>query len=297
MKIKDVFISPQERRLRAGWRLLVQLILFVLVSLVIAIPVVIVTLLEPGSEMVLLLLASDIPMVASVLAARAWIDRRSIASLGLRLNRQALNDVLVGVGISVLQVGTLFGLLWAFGWLHLDGGAWEQQSLGVVAGNLVLWFGLFILVGFAEELFSRGYQLQNLEEGLNTFWAVVISSSVFGALHLSNPNAALGSVIGVTLAGFFLAYPYLRTRQLWLSIGLHLGWNYFLGPVFGFSVSGIGTSHLLQISVDGPAWFTGGAFGPEAGVVLLPALVVGALFVWLYTRGRLSAAGDREIVK
>lgn len=297
MKIKDVFISPQERRLRAGWRLLVQLILFVLVSLVIAIPVVIVTLLEPGSEMVLLLLASDIPMVASVLAARAWIDRRSIASLGLRLNRQALNDVLVGVGISVLQVGTLFGLLWAFGWLHLDGGAWEQQSLGVVAGNLVLWFGLFILVGFAEELFSRGYQLQNLEEGLNTFWAVVISSSVFGALHLSNPNAALGSVIGVTLAGFFLAYPYLRTRQLWLSIGLHLGWNYFLGPVFGFSVSGIGTSHLLQISVDGPAWFTGGAFGPEAGVVLLPALGVGALFVWLYTRGRLSAAGDREIVK
>lgn len=297
MKIKDVFISPQERRLRAGWRLLVQLILFVLVSLVIAIPVVIVTLLEPGSEMVLLLLASDIPMVASVLAARVWIDRRSIASLGLRLNRQALNDVLVGVGISVLQVGTLFGLLWAFGWLHLDGGAWEQQSLGVVAGNLVLWFGLFILVGFAEELFSRGYQLQNLEEGLNTFWAVVISSSVFGALHLSNPNAALGSVIGVTLAGFFLAYPYLRTRQLWLSIGLHLGWNYFLGPVFGFSVSGIGTSHLLQISVDGPAWFTGGAFGPEAGVVLLPALGVGALFVWLYTRGRLSAAGDREIVK
>lgn len=282
-----IFLSPDERRLRAGWRLMVQQILLVVVTLLAAIPVVVVVLLAPQTETTLMLLATDIPMVVSVLAARLWVDRRSFVSLGLRINPQAVKDALIGVGIAFLQIISLFILLYVLGWLQLDGAAWQQQSVPAVAGNLFLWFGLFALVGFAEELFSRGYQLQNLEEGLNsTFWAVVISSGVFGLLHITNPNATLISTLGIVLAGVFLAYPYLRTRQLWMSIGMHWGWNFFLGPVFGFPVSGIETFHFIKINVSGPAVFTGGGFGPEAGLVVLPALVVGALLVRMVTRER-----------
>ncbi|MEJ2758245.1 MAG: CPBP family intramembrane metalloprotease, partial [Anaerolineales bacterium] len=224
----------------------------------------------------------------SVLIARKWIDRRSIVSLGLRLDRRALTDVLTGIGISALQIGLIFGLEWGMGWLTWEGFGWQEPPVLSVAGNLLLWLVLFIAVGFYEELFSRGYQLQNLEEGLNTFWAVVLSSLVFGVLHIFNPNATLISAVGIVFAGLFLAYPYLRTRQLWLSIGMHIGWNTFLGPVFGFPVSGMANPHLFLVSVDGPELLTGGAFGPEAGLVVLPALLLGALLVWVYTRGRLS---------
>ncbi len=286
--LRTVFLSPNEPRLRAGWRLLAQLILFTVISVMVGIPAVILMFVFPALTDAMLLALNGIPMVVSVLVARKWIDRRSVVSLGLRLDRQTLTDVLVGMGISVLQIGLIFVLEWRMGWLAWEGFAWQERPVFSVVGNLLLWLGLFVAVGFYEELFSRGYQLQNLEEGLNTFWAVLLSSVVFGALHLTNPNATLISAVGIMFAGLFLAYPYLRTRQLWLSVGLHIGWNTFLGPVFGFPVSGMETPHLFLVSVEGPQLMTGGAFGPEAGLVVLPALGLGALLVWAYTRGRVA---------
>jgi hypothetical protein len=113
---------------------------------------------------------------------------------------------------------------------------------------------------------------------------VVISSSIFGLLHLGNPNATWVSAAGIFFAGLFLAYGYLTTKQLWLSIGLHIGWNFFEGVVFGFPVSGLDIYHLLRITVNGPELWTGGPFGPEAGLVVLPGLVLGAVLVFAYAR-------------
>jgi membrane protease YdiL (CAAX protease family) len=117
---------------------------------------------------------------------------------------------------------------------------------------------------------------------------VVISSAFFGALHLGNPNAIWVSAAGIFLAGVFLAYSYLRTRQLWLPIGLHIGWNFFEGVVFGFPVSGSESYALIRTSVDGPVLWTGGLFGPEAGLVVIPALLLGVVMVYAYTRNRVS---------
>ena len=233
-----------------------------------------------------LILANGFPIVASVIIARRLFDRRSLESLGLRLDRQAGRDVLVGVGIAALQTGVVFALELVFGWAEVTGFAWQQQSFEQVAGNFIAWLLIYLAVGFYEELFSRGYQLVNLEEGTNTFWAVLLSSLLFGLIHLVNPNASWVSVAGITLSGAFLAFAFLRTRQLWLSIGLHIGWNLFLGTVFGFPVSGLGNLGLIELQVEGPPLATGGAFGPEAGLVLLPALLVGGALVWVYTRWR-----------
>lgn len=284
--LQNILKSPVEPRLRSGWRMLAQLLLMFLIMLFASIPAFAVMVFWPKFADLSLILGNGVPVVLSVYIARRVFDRRSMRSLGLDFNQQAWRELLIGIGIAALQTGLVFALEAAFGWLKVVGYAWQQQTLLGVLGEFLLWLFIFIAVGFYEELLSRGYQLQNLEEGLNTFWAVLLSSMVFGAAHFLNPNASWFSAAGITLSGIFLAYAYLRTRQLWLPIGLHIGWNLFLGPVLGFPVSGLQNSRLIKVLVEGPVLFTGGDFGPEAGLVLLPALGLGACLVWLVTRER-----------
>jgi hypothetical protein len=94
------------------------------------------------------------------------------------------------------------------------------------------------------------------------------------------------AVVGIFLAGIFLGYAFIRSGQLWLAIGLHTGWNFFEGVVFGFPVSGLHFYRLTEARVVGPELWTGGAFGPEAGLLLIPALALGFLLVHLYAQGR-----------
>jgi uncharacterized protein len=54
--------------------------------------------------------------------------------------------------------------------------------------------------------------------------------------------------------------------------------------VFGFPVSGLDTFRLLRHTVSGPELWTGGVFGPEAGLIVLPVLLIGSILVILYTR-------------
>ncbi len=276
-----IFISPNEPRLRAGWRLLAQTALmlpFTCLSLVILL------IRESFSFAVELLLLQGVGLFSitlSVFLARRFIDRRSFTSLGLRLDRQALADTAAGLLMAALMMGLLALLLWAAGWLSPPGFSW--QFAPNAAGQVALWLAIFVITGWNEELLSRGYHLQNLRDGLNLPWAVLLSSAVFGVAHIINPNASWVAVANITLAGIFFAFAYWRTQSLWLPIGLHIGWNFLLGVVFGFPVSGITTYRLANPEIIGPQAWTGGSFGPEAGLVILPILLFGALLVYGYT--------------
>ena len=136
-----------------------------------------------------------------------------------------------------------------------------------------------------KSCWHAGYWLQNLAEGLNPAWAVLISSALFALGHLLNPNVSWNAILGLVFAGIFLAYGYLRTRQLWLPIGLHIGWNFFEGTVFGFQVSGLTEMpQMIRQVVQGPELITGGLFGPEAGLVVLPAMALGVLLIFGFSR-------------
>ncbi len=115
---------------------------------------------------------------------------------------------------------------------------------------------------------------------------------MFALAHLGNFSSSIASSIGLFAAGYFLAYGWLRSRALWLPIGLHIGWNFFQGPVFGFAVSGTPTPSIVVHSVEGPELLTGGGFGPEAGLIVLPLMTLGSALIWLYTRGRLDPSGS-----
>lgn len=284
---QKIFLSPDRPRLRAGWRLLLQtLLLLVLLSFLSLALIVLSALLRPSSDYNTLgsQIALALAITISVFLARRFLDKSSFASLGLRLSRQAIADILVGMLITFLMMGAIYLAMYLLGWAHFLGFAWQEDPPAVVLGQVLLHFFVFVLVGWNEELLSRGYHLQTIASGTTLFWGVVISSSIFGLLHLGNPNASWTSAAGIFLAGVFLAWGYVCTGQLWLPIGLHLGWNFFEGVVFGFPVSGLEVYPLMRIVVDGPKLWTGGAFGPEAGLIILPALLIGAGMISLYSR-------------
>jgi hypothetical protein len=288
-----LFISPSEPRLRAGWRLLIQiliqLLLTVIVSLLIFIPYRLVFSVNDISGVPFLALSEVVELItiaASIFLARRLLDKRSFVSLGLTLSRATAVDLIAGVGITFVMMGFIFMMMWLLGWLTISTFAWKLEPVQNVLRQVLLYLVIFLVVGWNEELMSRGYHLQTIASGLNLFWGLVLSSVIFGALHLGNPNATWVSAAGIFFAGLFLGYAYLRTGQLWLPIGLHLGWNFFEGVIFGFPVSGLDIYRVIHIKVLGPELWTGGAFGPEAGLIVLPALAVGAVLINLYTRAR-----------
>ena len=285
--LSNIFLSPNERRLRAGWRLLLFFALYILISIPFSFLFNRLSYFIPIRED---LLYNELPQffafTAAIWIARRVLDKRRFAALGLRLDSYTLRDIFAGIAIPFVLMGLIFLAEWAAGWLRVESFAWQTQSIGTILPYIGEIFLALILVAWNEELMTRGYLLQTFASGINLFWGVFLSSAIFGLLHIFNPHATLVSAAGIFFAGLFLAYGYLRTGNLWLSIGLHLGWNFFEGPVFGFPVSGLRLYALPNLRVSGPELWTGGAFGPEAGLIVLPALALGAGLIHLYTRNR-----------
>ncbi|MGH7969800.1 MAG: lysostaphin resistance A-like protein, partial [Limisphaerales bacterium] len=154
-----------------------------------------------------------------------------------------------------------------------------------------------------EEVVMRGVAYRLFEEGFGTTIAVLLSGALFGLLHVANPGATVESTIAIALeAGVLLAAAYVLTRSLWFPIGLHFGWNFTEGGIFGTSVSGgKSATGLIATHVSGPNYLTGGLFGPEASlpavlVCLMAALVMLVLAdrrgEWKAIRVRFWVAGE-----
>jgi membrane protease YdiL (CAAX protease family) len=294
--LQILFVSATENRLRAGWRLLGQgLLLLFSVAVFGGLGSVLLGSLANISFASFLLFTTLIISLAvtlSIFIARRYLDRRSFTSLGLQANRHAINDVLFGFALTGLMIGLIYLVEWLFGWLEVESYAWQMENIPNMVFSILTILLLFALVSWYEELLSRGYWLQNLGEGLNRSLGVLLSSAIFALAHVLNPNLSWLAFLGLFLSGLFLAYGYLRTNQLWLPLGLHLGWNFFEGTVFGFPVSGQYYYQMIRQSTSGPELITGGAFGPEAGLILLPILLLGTAGIYWYTLNRESTKSE-----
>lgn len=288
--LQQIFLSPDEPRLRAGWRLLIQsLALGICLALLGTLANLVLDFLHDITYAVLLLmgvLVTSLAVTISVYLGRRYLDLRSFTSLGLRVDRRGVVDLLIGFGLAGLMIGVIFFVLLALKWIQIESYAWQVENWGNVTASILVMLLLFSLVSWQEELLMRGYWLQNLSAGLSSSLGVLLSSAVFALGHWFNPNLNWQGILGLFLAGLFLAFSYLRTKQLWLPIGLHLGWNFFEGTFFGFPVSGQYHYQLIRQTAIGPDIITGGSFGPEAGLILLLALIVGTAGIYWYTRSR-----------
>jgi membrane protease YdiL (CAAX protease family) len=216
--------------------------------------------------------------------ARVWSHRRRgmgpLLALGLPLDRRELGNAVLGAAIGVFAIGTTF--LVAYTTRHV-----EVVAVGPPA-PLVNDIMSFLAVPFVEELLFRSALLGGLLVVLppNHKWvAVTCSAVVFGALHALNEHATLLAVLGSTLGGLSYGIAFATTQKIWLSFGLHFGWNYAIGPLFGFPISGgiVKRGTFVHQHSVGASWFTGGDYGPEGGVLGMVGrvLVLALVLVWL----------------
>lgn len=281
----SLFTNPEDGRPRAGWRLIIQFILMLI--------------LLTGWQLFaqgildnwqghgnLAIIISGVFVVLSIWLAAYLMDLRKLSEYGLRINSQWWRELSAGIIFGVLGMGAIFMFYRSAGWVEFTGWGWDRSH----AYPFIVVFGGHFLamasVGFYEELLARGYQTKNLAEGLRfrfsnceaAMIAVAITSLIFGALHIGNPHTTWLSTLNITIAGIMLGVPYILTNSLALPIGLHFSWNFFQGGIFGFSVSGRSVQEsIIQASVDGPELITGGRFGPEgglAGTIVIIGLII-----------------------
>jgi hypothetical protein len=216
-----------------------------------------------------------------------------VTSLGLKFHGRALLDIVVGFALSGFMVGIVFVVLLHFKFLEITEISWSGNGISPIL-EIFLWFlGVGAAVAWSEELGFRGYILQNLGEGMGIVWAIAMSCILYGLMHMSNPNSTLLSGVLIAVIGYLRIFGWLRTGQLWLSMGMHAGWNFFQGPIFGFGVSGVASKQLVKHSLSGPKWITGGPFGPEAGVVVVPVVLLALMVMFLWTVKRADTPWGR----
>jgi membrane protease YdiL (CAAX protease family) len=286
-KVKDAALaarsrlrSPNDGRLRAGWRILSFLAIFYALALPLLFGSRELLHFSKSSPLVIVIIA--LAATPAVYIARRWIDTKSCVSLGLHWNARAGSDLVFGFLLSGFMAAVVFAAMFVLGFIgnvQVAVNGWSAASL------LVVPFLTMALVGFWEELVFRGYILQNMAEGLGMNTAIIVSCILYGLVHSANPNAGLLSTAIIVLFGYLRIYGLLSTGQLWLSIGMHTGWNFFQGTVFGFAASGHTEDRTLithdTIAAD---WLSGGAFGPEASVLTVAVVLVALVIMRAWSR-------------
>lgn len=311
---ETLFVHSREGRLRTPWRLLAWFVAIVVAGTVGAAiqtglaasaptDVVAGLLTVVGAVALYVLLGLATVTVAHV------VDRRDPSGLGLGgsgFRRSLAVGLALGVAMTtvVFLVGRAGGMARVVDVLVLDPAAGVVPGASVAAATLsplgplavvALLVPFFVAVGVVEEILVRGYLLTNLAEGLSGIGpvtergsiaiAVAATSGLFGALHLANPHAGLRSAAAITAIGVVFGWTYAVTGDLGIPIGVHVTWNLTLAAVWGFPVSGLAVpASVFATEVTGPALVTGGAFGPEAGLVMAVPLALAVLVTAWWTR-------------
>lgn len=240
------------------------------------------------------------PLIAtlSVFACRKLIDKRSFVSLGLRQTRFWCGDILLGLGTIFLATVVIFLANWGFGWI-------EPKSIISLLRNITIFAALgtagitlfsALVTGWTEELIFRGYMFKNMAWVTNIFFSAFLTSAIFGISHIGNylqqklaAMDCLSIAVDAALGGLLMVFAYIRTRNLWMSIGLHTGWNFLMGRIMGLGIP--------QGSRPG---FVGNLFsapGYPMSANDIAILGIAAVFVFLITMQRNPRVFHRGISK
>lgn len=220
------------------------------------------------------------------------LRREPLSSIGFVLDRRWAREIGVGAVFGVASALLAVAMIWVAGGVRLE--LDPARSLGVIAYGAYL----FLFVALFEETLFRGFVFQRLVAGAGAWVALSVLGLVFATSHWGNPDMHGATLIWATvellLGAVLLGLAYLRTRSLALPIGLHFGWNWGLGHLLGFGVSGFEHAGWFRpLLQDRPEWMTGGRFGPEASIfaVIVDVLLIALLWKWKGSASRRDA-GD-----
>jgi len=236
------------------------------------------------------------PILGWLWFCRRALDRRSMTALGLHGTRSG-RLFFQGAAGGACAIALLFGALWLSGGVRIIGSGPEafEDSTAEIGAQLLIYALAFGAVGFMEEIAFRGYGLHNVAAWGGARIALWAQAIGFALIHLGNAgvaslnNAASDAVANswadawrampsIALIGWFFALTYFKTGSLWFAIGFHAAWNFFLGCVFSLPVSGVPTFRLLDVESSSNAWLSGGTFGAEGSLLLIPILLA---MIWI----------------
>ena len=273
--LRLVFLN--DRGLRAGWRLLIFILIFAGIQFAIFAPFVLLRgrppaptggVLTPGTQLVAEALTLAGLLLASWIMSR--IEKCSMGDYGLPLRGTPVFQLLVNgyvfwgfLALSICLIALHLLGVYDFGGALLHGGEIVKWGLA--------WFVVFLLVGFAEEYLLRGYLLCTLADGIGFWPATIVMGVLFGLGHAQNPGETRIGVVATVVFAIFASVTLRLTGSLWLAVGAHAGWDWGQSFFFGVSDSGMkAQGHLLDPRIHkGPEWLTGGTVGPEGSVVTL----------------------------
>lgn len=274
MRMKFIFYNKSEKRIRGGWRICVVTLIAFLCMLLIAA-------LTSEQSLFTIFLAAGILLLLWFSAKH--IDKRPFSEYGFWFSAEWVRDFVAGNIIAATGMAFIVGLNVWMGWIVITDYRFTFTNFDFVFGLL----GILVVmtaVSLWEEAYFRSYLILNIKESVPDKWvgkkgsvvaAVLFSSVFFGLVHLGNPNSSWISTMNISIAGLVFAYPYIITKSIAIPVGMHLSWNYFQGAVFGLPVSGAHFDQVMMgVEVTGPEVFTGGNFGPEAGVAGLLGFIV-----------------------
>jgi membrane protease YdiL (CAAX protease family) len=301
--LKSIIWDEKHSRLRAGWRLMIQLVLLIAFLVVFAILDDLLASSLPRSPLgegdsILLPVEMLLAHLLSVWIAGHFLDRRRFADFGLHFSLSWWFDLTFGLVLGAGLITGIFLIERGTGWATVTEMLWSSTDGSTFPAGILLVLITFLCGGICEEIWTRGYLLRNLAEGLNLRFlgpqgAVVLAACgtavIFGLGHATNPGATAVSTLALVLAGILYATAYVLTGELAIPIGYHIMWNFFQGAVFGFPVSGYSVdTSFVATRVEGPELWTGGTFGPEAGLLGVLARLVGILLIiaWVQMRYR-----------
>jgi uncharacterized protein len=263
--VEQIFLT--DNGLRAGWRFLIYLALFLAADVA-------------GESMVRLLFGTSptdfsygwqltheciaFGSALGVAAVMSHIEKRPLGAYGLPAGSAFGKMFWVGWLFGFCEVSALVGLIAAFGGYCFGSLALEGVDILRWA---ILWSVLFLMVGFFEEFLFRGYTQFTLAEG-GGFWpAAVFLSVLFGGVHITNQGENWVGAAGVVVIGLVWCLALRRTGSLWFAVGMHASFDF--GETFLYSVPDSGlkaSAHLSNAVIQGPRWLTGGSVGPEASL-------------------------------
>jgi membrane protease YdiL (CAAX protease family) len=272
--LDSIFFGPQG--LRPAWRLLLYVIMWRALRMLLGI------LLEKIDPHVGIKLWLDFITelgafftVAIPAVVMGRIENRPFDDYGLPRRRTFGKSFWVGMVWGIVAITALMLAIGGVGDFSLEGLALHSQRIFKFA---VFWGAFFVVVGLFEEFLLRGYSLFTLSQGIGFWPTALLLSSVFAALHYSNPGETWIGLLAVAVIGLFFCLTLRRTGNLWFAVGFHASWDW--GESYLYSVpdsGGMVTGHLLRTSFHGSRWVTGGSVGPEGSVLVF--VVIGLTWV------------------
>ncbi|GIU82565.1 MAG: CPBP family intramembrane metalloprotease [Acidobacteria bacterium] len=278
--VHEIFFDLHGR-LRSGWRFAAFLFSFFALSL--PAQVLVFSLVGQQRTMLLVVVSSTISSVISI--GLGWIcgkifDGVPPKALGISPTKGWLKDLWFGIlfGFLTLLGAVLISL--TLGGLRLDmRQSFDLQALGAVA----IFFGIFFVAALSEEVLFRGYIFQTFCRSNLTWFGILSSSVLFASAHNMNPNASWLSFLNTFVAGVWLCAAYLKTRNLWFPLGIHVAWNWFQGSFFGINVSGLdefSASSVFIVAEKGIDWVVGGSYGLEGGIACTLSLIISIFAIY-----------------